>query len=307
MNLPNDKRSMIFGGSASVNDPDVVSFIKSHAFYDDIWNDSITRQYCDIYRSWIQSTKLNALQGLEKFPYSVYSNGTTQSFDMFYIKNKERRFRCFKGEYVYHKLAWRNNWPDWTFIDDDDIDLNDAVVVSLPFSDTGNEHQLLKTVLKRCEEKRVPVLIDCVYFGCCANIDFDFTSEAITDVTFSLSKSFPVAHARIGIRFSKVDDDDLMFVYDKFNYTNRIGAGLGIKLMQQFDSDYIYKKYQQKQEYCCKLLDTKISDTVYFAVDAKNVFPQYNRGADTNRLSLHRILTYTEEEIGHIINENSNS
>lgn len=306
MSAPNDKRVLPFGGSFAIQDPEVIELIKSIDYSECLWNENINKEFCEKYRHWINDSK--TIKGLDLFGYSVYSNGTSEAFEMFYIKNKNRRFRCFKGEYVYHKLAWRNDWPNWKFIEDEKLDRNDAVVISLPFSDTGNKHEKLDFVLANCSALGIPVLIDCAYFGTCRNIQIDLSSQCITDVVFSLSKTFPVAHARIGIRFSKNDDDDLMFVYDKINYNNRLGAHLGLNLINSFQSDFINNKYRHKQEICCELLNVIPSNTVTFGLDINQKFPEYNRGCNTNnRLGFYKLYTLSDKEIKEFINASSNT
>lgn len=288
MTAPNDKRSLLYGGAFSIKDSVVVEYMKSLNLLEALWEENITKEFCSNYKNWISKTENNTVNGLDLFPYAVYSNGTTQAFEMFYIKNRYRRFRCFKGEYVYHQLAWRNNWPNWKFIEDDALRPNDAVVISLPFSDTGNEHYQLEWLLETCVTLGIPVLIDCAYFGICSDLNFDFTSACITDVVFSLSKTFPVAHARIGMRLTRTDDDDLMFVYDKINYNNRIGAKLGLALLKTFGSDYVYNKYAAQQKTICDKLNIEPSNTVIFGLDHKNQYPEYNRGTVINRLGLYK-------------------
>ena len=279
--VPNDKRSMPYGGSFAIMDSVVKESMPALAIAD-------PKTFCEKYLEWISSTKLNTIVGLEKFPCAAYSNGTTESFDKFYMKNHRCRFRCFKGEYLYHQLTWRNNWPDWEFIEDAALEPNDAVVISLPFSDTGNEHTQMKSVLKKCTELKIPVLIDCVYFGVCSNINFDFNYDCITDITFSLSKTFPLAYARTGMRLTRSDDDDSLLVLHKIEYTNRIGAALGLALMEKYSPDFIVNKYAAQQKELCQELGVVPSNTVLFGIDTENKYPEYNRGGPTNRLSLHK-------------------
>ena len=68
----------------------------------------VVPQFLKRYREWIQSTKLNRVTGLDNFPSVAYSQGTTESFDKFYLRNHRRRFRCFRGEYLYHELTWKS-------------------------------------------------------------------------------------------------------------------------------------------------------------------------------------------------------
>lgn len=286
MSAPNDKRALPYGGAFAIQDTDVIDFIKSINIVDSLWEDNINQQFCNSYINWISTSTNNTVVGLENFRYSVFSNGTSQAFDMFYIKNKDRRFRCFKGEYIYHQLAWRNNWSDWKFIEDDALGFRDAVVISLPFSNTGNEHEQMRWLMKTCSVLGIPVLVDCVYFGTCSKIDFNFNYTCITDIVFSLSKTFPVAHARIGLRLTHTDNDDLMFVYNKINYNNRIGAKLGIELIKNYGPDHIYNKYVDQQNVLCKKLNIVPSNTILFGLDYNNKYHEYNRGSDVNRLGL---------------------
>ena len=281
MTAPNDKRSLPFGGSFAVMDPTILNSLPDLLQVD-------SESFCKKYIEWINSGTLNTITGLENFPYAVYSNGTTEAFDKFYMKNNKRRFRCFRGEYVYHQIAWRTSWPDWKFLEEEPLQQNDAVVISLPFSDTGNEHLQMQNVLQTCTDLKIPVLIDCVYFGVCSNINFDFNHECITDITFSLSKAFPLAYARVGMRLTKVDDDDTLLMLHKIEYTNRIGASLGIELMKNYSPDYIVNKYKQTQLHLCDTLGINPSNTVLFGIDTLNNYPEYNRGGNTNRLGLHK-------------------
>lgn len=283
---PNDKRQLPFGESTAINDPEALNVINNTKL--DLTVD-VSDEFCQAYQQWISQTKLNTIQGLDQFPFACYSNGTTEAFDKFYMKHNSRRFRCFKGEYVYHRLVWRNNWPNWVWLDDECLDSNDAVVISLPFSDTGTKHKLHEALLDQCDEKGIPVLVDCAYFGICSNIDFNFNHECITDITFSLSKVFPVAHARIGMRLSREDNDDPLFVVNKIKYVNRFGPQLGLALISKFDTDFIFNKYREKQLTLCKGYRVNPSDTVLFGI-GDNTWQEYNRGTDTNRLSFNKFL-----------------
>jgi hypothetical protein len=187
------------------------------------------------------------------------------------------------------------------FIEDYDLDKNDAVVISLPFADTGDIHISHKEILERCTDLNIPVLIDLCYFSISAGITVDLYYPCITDIVFSLSKAFPIAHARIGLRLTKIDDDDTLFVYQKSFYNNRLGAALGLEFIRSFSCDYIPSKYKTKQLEFCSLLNVRPSKTVLFGI-ASNNWKEYNRGGPTNRLSLHNFLNQDIETIKGVIN-----
>lgn len=289
--MSEDKTAKSYGSSGPIFDSAAIAHLESYRpnLHEVMTDEGVIQEFCDKFRQWIQTTELNTYRGLDQFKYATYSNATSESFDKFYMRNNNRRFKCFKGEYMYHQLAWRNSWPDWQFIDVDTLDQNDAIVISYPFSDTGNKHPQQDKVLERCNELGIPVLIDCVFASVSKDLEFDFTHPCITDITFSLSKVFPIAYARIGMRLTREDDDDTLFVYQKISYNNRIGAALGLHFINRFDADYIVNKYYPQQIKLCKQLNVDPSNTVFFGLGGSD-WNEYNRGSDTNRLSFHKII-----------------
>lgn len=289
--LPNLK-NLPFGGAQAVRDPGALTLIDQWSRYvqfQQVLDDTqIVDRFLTQYQHWIMSSLHNSFD-VGDFSVACYSQGTTEAFDKFYLRNHDRRFRCFRGEYMYHMASWRNYFPAWSWLEDGDITPTDAVVISLPFSDTGNEHADMKAVLDRCEAIGVPVLVDCAYFGICREIRFAFDYACITDVTFSLSKSFPVAHARIGMRLTRTDDDDSMLVYQKTNYTNRVGAALGLALLDAYSPDHNALRWHTTQLEFCRVLDLEPSKTVIFGID-HGARSEYNRGGTSNRLCLARYL-----------------
>jgi hypothetical protein len=286
-----DKSTMPYGSSGAILDPQAIDHLAAYKpnLVEVLDDTNIVSEFCSKYRIWITSTKLNTYIGIDDFKFATYSNATSESFDKFYIKNNRRRFRCLRGEYVYHQVAWRNSWPDWKFIDDEELAATDAVVISYPFSDTGCRHQRHDEILQRCTELGIPVLIDCVFSGVSYDLVFDLSYPCITDVVFSLSKIFPIAHARVGMRLSREDDDDTLFVYQKISYNNRVGAALGMYFIDKFGVDYVVDKYRAKQHEFCKQLKVCPSNTVFFGLGEED-WQEYNRGSVTNRLSFHKFL-----------------
>jgi hypothetical protein len=288
MSTYNIKPPLVFGGAGAVNDPelkqqihDIIRNAPNQYWLDD---SSIHTTFLDQYIKWILSTRKNVIRGLDQYAVKAFSQGTTESFDKFYLKHHRRRFRCFRGEYMYHTASWKNIFSlQWKHIEDEPIDKNDAVVISLPFSDTGDYHNDMNRVLEQCCALDVPVLIDCAFFGICQNLEFDFTWPCITDITFSLSKTLPVAHARIGMRVSRVDDDDSLMVHQKIGYVNRLACGLGIELLGKWGPDYNCEKWTDVQHQFCNRLNIIPSNSVIFGID-KKYYKHYNRGGPTNRL-----------------------
>lgn len=282
-----------YGGAQYVDDPNLKQWVKDTAIMiaeEEPWFDEdIHIKFLNRYREWLLSSKENYFVNLEWFEHSAFSLGTSEAFDKFYMKHSNRRFRCLPGEYMYHQASFRNFFPDWRFIDEDNpIKRTDALVVSMPFSD-GTE-PFMKEIFNECSHLQVPILLDCAYMGICRNYVFELNYPTIEAVTFSLSKFLPVPHFRIGMRLTKEDDDDSLMVHHKTRYVNRFGCAMGLEILNNFHPDDIVNGYQPAQEALCKELGVEPSKCVIFGVDTQNKYPEYNRGGTTNRLCLSRHL-----------------
>lgn len=295
MNKPTltNLKSLPYGGAQYVVNRDLEHFVRSaiaRASQTSLWNTDLRSRFLDLYQQWIRQSKLNTFVALDQFPVATFSAGTTEAFDKFYLKNLTRRLRYFRGEYMYHQVAGRQYFPEAKFVEDADLDVNDVLVISLPFSDTGGEHPDMQSTLETCSALGIPVLVDCAYFGICSGIEFNLDHDCITDVTFSLSKAFPVPHLRIGMRLTREDDDDALLVMNKTDYVNRLSCAVGIDLLENFGPDMIYQTYHDRQQTLCADLGITASACVIFGIDHSNQYPQYNRGGSSNRLCLSKYL-----------------
>lgn len=268
--------------------------------------ETLLDEYIDTYTNWILSTKNNTVLGLDLFQEKSYSLGTSESFDKFYIENFSKKLKCFRGDYLYHKISWNSAGIKWDYIDhvENEINLepNDAVIISFPFADTGDKHPLMtQDFFDKCLKLNIPVLLDCAYFGICENINFDFTHPAITEIVFSLSKSFPVRHFRIGLRLSKRLKNDGMTAYNTTQYLNKIGCGIGIEFMNSYTPDHPCNTYKKAQLKFCKEFDLKPSNTVIFGIDTKSQYQKYNREYPfSNRICFSKYLKSGEIPAGII-------
>lgn len=257
--------------------------VRDFSRIDILENSKVLDRYKETYISWISNTKKNQVIGLELFKEQNFCQATSEAFDKFYIEHYNRKFKCFRGEYLYHQISWSGSKRDWGYIDEiyhvADLKKNDAIVFSYPFSDTGELHPLVTTeFLDQCLDLGIPVMIDCAYFGICQNLKFDFTHPAIREVAFSLSKSFPVRHLRIGFRLSKEEKNDGLTAYNNSQYLNKLSCKVGIDFMETYGPDHPVDTYHNTQLKFCQEFDLTASSTVIFGVDTKSKYSKYNRG-----------------------------
>ena len=277
-----------FRGGRAIPDLQVKSFwknIDADELSNVITNNTNTAEtFVDTFDEWIRGSKLNNIKGL--LNYKTFIAGTSQAFDTFWMRHHDKRFRCFQGEFFYHKANWKK-FHKWEYIDNRDIAWGDAVVISYPFSDYCKEHSEMKNILDRCEKSKVPVLIDCAYYVIAKDLDFDFSNySCVEDIVFSLSKGFYQANKlRAGIRYSRYFRDDNIDMYNEWEQLNHVGAYLGTKLLNEFPPDYAVNLFKYRQLKYCEEHNLTPADCVSFAFGGDE-YRDLNRGTEVNRLCI---------------------
>lgn len=232
-------------------------------------NPNLKEDFFAAYRQWLQACTVAPVSGLDQFPHVYFVNGVTQSYDIFFLEHKERRFRVAKGDYPYVRLSVK----DWCYLEEEELQAQDAVVLSYPFYENGRAPRNLTQLLDRCLELKIPVMLDAAYFGTCYDMEFDYSHPAIELVGFSLSKTFAVQSYRIGIQFSKKPLNYLEELQNQARYFNQVGAYIGLQLLQKFPADFIPTTYRQAHHDICQQLDLLPTNSIMLA----NVKPQDHR------------------------------
>lgn len=224
------------------------------------WNDWLSKsnyfevydEYIDKFAKWIISTENNTVQNLERFNFRDITVGTTQAFDEAYLRYKDKRLRIFTNEYGYHgriinyKPLDENN-------DYIPLEKGDWVIVSLPFSGNGSISKMYNIMIKDAEEKKIPILLDCAWFGTCNNMAFDLSSPAIKEVAFSLSKGIGLGNMRTGLRFSNYKDGYIR-QQNEYQHLVKSNMQIGIWQMNKFSPDYVNNKYKDAYDKMCTVL-----------------------------------------------------
>lgn len=291
-----DLKDKPFGGAYSVRDLDTVqirdySIVKFAKDQNNLNEDNIRKNFIHTYKDWAFSAHPK-IKGIGSFNKLCFTNGTTESFAQFFIRFRNKRLRLKKGEYFYSQMMkklWYSNNSAW--LDEDKIQKGDVLLLSVPFSNTGDVPENLENILTECDNLDVPVMLDFAYINLATDFELDVSHPCIEYIVTSLSKVFPVENHRIGLRMQKTMFEDQLYVIneDKYNYINLLGAYIGTCLMKEFAPTYIFNKYRNKQIEMCQKYSLKPSPCVYFGIDFENQYPLYNRGTTENRLCFTRI------------------
>lgn len=274
-----------FNGAYAINDPDIIDSINGLLISD---LDNSRELFIDNMYQWITNSKLNNVIGLNDYKYTNVINGTSEAFQMFFQRHREKSFKFLVGDFTMHKVTSNIMGIPWSWITDaSQINEGDAVIISNPFSDFGDTHPMYNDAMERCTQLNVPVLVDCAYFGMCYDMNIDLKYSCIEEVVFSLSKTFPIINARCGISFRKNAIDDSIAFANQNGIVNLFGVGLGNYCISNWNADYISNKYKYKQQEICKELNITPTKCVIFGLGNGR---EFNRGNTTTRLCISDIL-----------------
>lgn len=286
-------------GGYAIDDDLTIQFINTLLYKTDIKEFSspdgmtnIHKQFPEQYKSWVIDSESNLVEGLQQYKHTSVINGTSEAFCMFMLRHStSRNFKFFKGDFIMHKVASNISGVNWSWVESaDEIESQDAVIISCPFSDFGCEHPEMDLLFERCNFLGVPVLVDMAYYGMCDHIKIDLDQDCITDVVFSLGKTFPIINFRAGVRFTKFEVDDPVTFANQHGIVNTFGAFVGSNLLEHFGADYIPSKYRSIANDVCSALKVEPTKCVIFGSSNRKAHFSLNRGNKFTRVCLSKLI-----------------
>jgi len=245
--------------------------------------DVSNEQYTQCYRHWLCNSTDKTIHGLESFKCADFAQGTSHVFDHFVLKHAKRQIVYFAGEFQYHRCISKNiNHRMLHSIDE--LTPEQALVISFPFSDTGDKHVDFDRIMLTCEYLNIPVCLDLAYWGIAKNMHLDLDRyNCITEVACSLSKPFwKLETHRIGIRFSREYLDDGISMLNEVQMANVFSMSLGMWFMEKFDNSFCWQRYGDRYYTVCKEMNLGTTNTVIFGLGDQQRHQEYNRGLKDN-------------------------
>ena len=244
-------------------------------------------RFLDFYSTWINSSQLNQFTGLENFANRYVSLGVTQGLDDFitYCLKTNRKIKIFKGEYPYT----REIAPSIA-IEDSTWSSGDAVIVSCPFSATGDIHPEWHNLINTCNQLDIPVFVDCAFFGTCRDIQVDFNQPCIDTVAFSPTKGLNSGYFRTGIVFTQRQGKDCsLSILSDWHHGIHFHTYLAYYLMREFGPDTIPNTYTDTQYRVCEHYGLMPTKTVHLALGDAN-WNHFTRDGVCNRVGLRNAI-----------------
>lgn len=244
----------------------------------------VQTEFLELYPNWIASSQLNSFSGLEKFPFRYISLGVTQGIDDFvlYCLKNNKRLRFSRGEYGYG-MEISNHGP---LLDVEPLQAGDALIISCPFSSTGDIHPEWDYLIEICNDLKIPVFVDCAFFGTCLNVSVKLNEPCIDTVSFSPTKGLNCGNLRTGITFTvRQGKDCSLDILTKWHHGIHLNTYLAYNLMQNFSPDTIPKTYRSSQLAVCEHYRLSPSKTLMFGLGDHN-WEHFSRNGFSNRVNI---------------------
>lgn len=219
---------------------------------------------------------------------SVVTDGTTGAFQDFKWLAPECPLVVLRGEYPYHRMTGARVVDHWQ-----EIPQSSKLILSHPFSATGNPHTNLSEILSHCDRNGVDVMIDsALLFVSSLDLDAIFVRPCVTAIALSLSKSFCTGRMRAGVCYTRTEwSTSPSHVLNEWSYLNHLSLAIHIRLMASFGVDYIQRKYRDTQLKICRERGFLASETVLFGLTNDESFREFSREGVINRLCLSEAMS----------------
>lgn len=211
------------------------------------WQDT-GKSFTDFHAQWIKDSKLNNIEGLDSFPVRHLINGCSEAISEYHWMFRNYRLRLYTGEYMFTgRLSLGNKF---TTMEEDELREGDALIVSVPFSHTGEMPDDFDVTMNTCTKLNIPVFLDFCLFGTCYDIDVNVDYPCVVAVAFSTSKTLATGNFRVGTLFAKESPDHIKAL-NTFFYTPLLAAVIHKEMLYNYSADYLPTKYRKKQEDLC--------------------------------------------------------
>lgn len=203
--------------------------------------------------------KLKSYIDMSHLNHTYITNGITESINCWI--NNIRTIGVLPNEYTYcERIAHTRNI---SLVDPyKDLDKCDKVIISCPFSHDGNTI-IQQDLIYKCAEKDIPILIDMAYLGLTKPFTLDISRNNRVQIAYTMSKHFALPFDRLGILWSSHEDSELS-ILNNVGYVNITAIQRAQLLINNFDLDYIYKKYKTQSDQIIQQLGLTPTECVLF-------------------------------------------
>lgn len=219
--------------------------------------------FVQLAQEYFLSTKLNQLSGLEKFEQVDIVIGCNHFIDNLILKHGLDGLQIFEYDYRYYS---RLN-PKIKYAELGNLVPGKPLLIAAPFPGALDLHRNWSAILDECEDKQIPVHLDCSWLGSASGIVIDFDRPCIHSVAMSLSKGLGMDWNRVGLRWSRrTDPTDSITIMNHFGMIPHLLVRAGITAVQQVPVDYLWNTYGKQYHDICKQLQLRPGKIIHAAM-----------------------------------------
>jgi hypothetical protein len=232
----------------AVKDPLFVEFKNSLAQSLQLCNYT---QFIDEFQTYLESSRLNRLQGLDQLHVKHVMIGCNHFIDSLIVKHGLENLQIFEHDYKYYR---RLN-PELKFAVPGDLDPNRPLLIAAPFPGCLDLHWYWNDILDECDHKQIPVHVDAAWLGLARDIHINLERQCIRSIGISLSKGLGLSWNRVGVRWSKdCDETDSITIMNRFNMIPDTLVAVGLAALRTVPVDYLWDQYHDRYYQICREL-----------------------------------------------------
>ena len=217
-------------------------------------------QFIPLADEWFRSTKLNDLQGWNKFPCVDVIMGCTHFIESFVLKYGWDGMQILPGEYLYYSLVGGKHGTKIG-----ELTPNIPLIISIPDWRSADIRTEWPILLKECELKNIDIHIDFAWITAARDINLDLDHPCIKSFGMSASK-YALQWNRIGLRWSRQRTADAITMFNHYHGdVNTNLTSCGAFMLNNIPRDYTWNTYGEAHHDLCRELNLNPSKLVHVA------------------------------------------
>ena len=214
-------------------------------------------QFISAFEKSLIENKSIEITGLESFKQKDVIVGCNHFIDEMIMTHGLDNVQHFGGYNYYKKLDGKSKGVTL-----DTLEGGKPLILECPFPQFGGLHPDQDKILKKCNDLKIDVYLDCAWLPVSWDIKIDLNEPCIKGMAISLSKCFGLHWSRIGIRWLKEEKKDSIWLQNQHNMISFPNVMLGKYYLDRLPMNYLVEKYREKYYELCKSLDHKPGNVI---------------------------------------------
>ena len=224
----------------------------------------ITLEYNDFINAFENSLQQNqsiSITGLDQFKQKDVIIGCQHFIDELIMTHGLENIQLFKGGYNYYKKLDSNI----KYVTLETLQKGKPLILEYPFPAYSTEHPQYNEIIKKCNELEIDLYLDCAWLPSAWDLQLNLNQTCIKGIAISLSKCFGLHWSRIGVRWSRNERKDSIWLQNEHRMISIPNLMIGKYYLDRVPMDYLVQKYKTKYHEICNELNLKAGKIILAA------------------------------------------